>query len=91
MINSPRAALAMAAVIACWHGLWSVLVASGEAQSVLDFVFWLHFLQPAYVVEPFDLMRSVRLILFTAMFAGALAYAVSVTWNGLQRRRVFQL
>jgi Exopolysaccharide synthesis, ExoD len=36
------------------HLLWVLLVASGWAQPLMDFVFWLHCIRPVYVIEGFD-------------------------------------
>lgn len=45
-----------------WHLLWSLLVALGVAQPLVNFVFWLHFMSPPLVVQTFhaDVALSTR-------------------------------
>jgi hypothetical protein len=38
-INPNKAGLALAALMAAWHLAWSVLVALGLAQPLIDFIF----------------------------------------------------
>ena len=53
MANSHNIGLVIAALIAGWHVIWSVLVLIGSAQPILDFVFWAHMIKPVYFVKPF--------------------------------------
>ena len=69
------------------HLLWALLVASGFAQPVMDFVFWLHFIRPVYVIEGFDVARAAGF--GPAVLTGAIGYAMGVAfallWNQLHR------
>ncbi len=47
------------------HILWSVLVATGAAQTVLDWIFKMHFLSNPYEMQPFDAVNAVILVVLT--------------------------
>ena len=76
-----RTALVLAALVGGWHLLWSALVLLGWAQPVIDFVFWIHFLKPVYVVEQFEIGRSLILIAVTAAVAGTVGYCFALLWD----------
>jgi hypothetical protein len=84
-IHPMKAGIAFAALIGGWHLCWAVLVAFGLAQPLIDFIFWMHFIKPVYVVGPFNLMTAVVLIAVTSVFGFVVAYAFSLLWNSLHR------
>lgn len=66
-----------------WHLLWSLLVASGLAQQVLDFVFWMHFIRPAYSVEPFAIDRALILVALSFGIGFGFGAVLALVWNRL--------
>jgi hypothetical protein len=68
------------------HLVWALLVASGLAQPLMDFVFWLHFIRPVLVIEGFDPLHAAGLVLFTAAVGYSLGCAFALLWNHLHRR-----
>jgi hypothetical protein len=80
-VDPHKTALVLAALFGGWHLIWSVLVLAGWAQPVIDFVFWMHFLRPVYVVEPFAIGRSLILIGVTAGIGGTIGYGFAWLWN----------
>lgn len=84
-LDPNRTALVLAALFGGWHLLWSALVLLGWAQPLADFVFWMHFIKPVYVIEPFAPMRSVILIAVTAAVGGAIGYCFAWLWNRIHR------
>jgi len=85
VVSVPRAATVTGLICAGWHFLWSVLVAGGWAQTLLDFVFWMHFIKPAYVVEPFEPVRAVMLIVVTGLVGAVIGGAFAFLWNRIHR------
>jgi hypothetical protein len=84
-INPNKVGLALAALYGTWHLFWSLLVAVGCAQWILNFVFWLHFLNSPFTVAPFHLATALLLILVTAIIGYTLGYLFGLLWNWLHR------
>lgn len=84
-INPNKAGLALGALYGGWHLAWSLLVALGVAQALIDFVFWMHFIKPVYVIEPFDPARALILIVVTSSFGYMLGSAFGLLWNRFHR------
>ena len=69
--------------LALLHAAWGAAVALGWGQPVLDFVFWAHFVAPAYRVEPFQAGRLSMLITLTFSAGLALGLVGGWLWNKL--------
>ena len=85
MANPHKLELVIAALIAGWLCVWSVLVLIGWAQPILDFVFWAHMIKPVYFVKPFDPMAAVVLIVITAVIGYIFGFVGAIIWNRLHR------
>jgi hypothetical protein len=86
-LNPVKTGIAIAAAFAGWHLSWSILVALGWAQPVIDFVFWMHFIKPVYVVEPFEVARAAVLLAVTAGLGFVIGWAFAWIWNAVHRPR----
>ena len=75
----------LAALIGGWHVIWAALVLLGWAQPLIDFIFWIHFLKPVYVVEGFAIGRSLILIAVTAAIGATVGYCFAVLWNRIHQ------
>jgi len=82
-IHPVKAGIILAALFGGWHLLWAVLVAVGWAQALIDFVFWMHFIKPVYVIGPFNLGIAAVLIVVTSVVGFLIGYIFSVLWNWL--------
>ena len=85
-MNVARTGIILGAVIAGWHLCWSLLVASGQAQPVIDFVFWIHFIKPIYLIEPFEFMRATILVCVTAIIGFLIGSVFALVWNTWRTR-----
>lgn len=84
-INPNKAGLVLGIIIGGWHLFWSILVLMGWAQAVIDFILWLHFIRPIYVVEPFSAGRAHFLVGLTAFVGYAAGWFFGILWNRMQR------
>ena len=71
----------LGALLGGWHFLWSLLVAVGWAQPLIDFIFWLHFIKPVYVIGAFNVGTALLLIVITTGIGYAIGYIFGVLWN----------
>lgn len=67
------------------HVVWALLVASGLAQTLLNFVFWLHFIRPGWAVDSFEFSRAAGLIAMTSAIGYAVGAIFAVIWASLHR------
>ena len=84
-IGINRTGLVSGLVLGTIHLFWTVLVAAGVAQAVMDFVFRLHFIRPVYVIEPFSLIHALALVLLTAASGYCIGALFALLWNRLHR------
>lgn len=80
-VNPHKAGLVLGALLGGWHFLWAILVAVGWAQPLINFVFWIHFIQPIYVIGPFHAHVAAILIAVTAAIGYTIGYIFGVLWN----------
>ena len=84
-INPNKAGLVLGALMGGWHFLWGLLVAFGLAQTLIDFIFWMHFIKPVYVVGTFNTVTALILIAVTSGVGYALGWIFGVLWNWIHR------
>ena len=77
----------LGAVVGLWHLSWALLVAFGWAQPVIDFILWMHFIKPVYVVQGFNLTTAVILVVVTTVMGFVVGWVFGTLWNWLHRRR----
>ena len=84
-LNTQKTALVVGLFIGGWHLIWSLLIATGLAQLLLDFVYWLHMLNNPFQVAPFNLTRAALLIVVTFVVGCAGGWFFALLWNKLHK------
>jgi hypothetical protein len=80
-VNAHKAGLVLGVLLGGWHLLWALLVAIGWAQPVIDFIFWIHFIKPIYVIGPFSAGVALLLVGVTAVLGYAFGHILGALWN----------
>lgn len=80
-MNKNKVALVLGSFVGLVHLVWSVLIAFSLAQPWLNFVYRMHSLNNPFIVEPFNLMRSIGLIIITFLVGYIAGYVFASLWN----------
>ncbi len=84
-INPTKSGLALGVLLGLCHAFWAALVAFGWAQAIINFVFWIHFIKPIYVIEPFNIGLALALVSATTTIGFAIGYIFALIWNLFHR------
>jgi hypothetical protein len=85
-LNKNHVGLLLGGMMALWHLVWSTLVFLGFAKALLDWIFWLHFINIPVTIEPFDLLRAVLLVIVTFIVGYVSGWVAIWLWNALIKR-----
>lgn len=84
-MSPSKTALTFGILIGGFHLAWSVLVAIGWAQALLDFIFWAHMINSPFIVKAFDATAAITLIVVTGIIGCIFGYFMAIIWNRLHR------
>lgn len=84
-VSPNKVGLVFAVLLGGWHTLWAALVALGWAQPVINFVFWMHFIKPIYVIGEFKAWIALVLIAVTATIGYIMGSILAALWNWIHR------
>lgn len=85
MLNGKKVGLALGSFAAFLHVIWAILVALNWAEPLLDFVYRMHFLQNPFTFMPFDLGRSLLLIILAFIIGNIMGNLFSFFWNRVNK------
>lgn len=84
-LNPKKTGLAVGELLGGVHIVWSVLVALGWAQALVNFSLWAHMVSTPVVVKPFDISAAITVVVVATAVGCALGYAFAKIWNYLHR------
>lgn len=76
--------LVIGAMMGGIHLLWSLFVAAGWGQSVLNFFFWMYFIKPIDLIEPFQSTRALTLVAISSTIGFVLGSVAARLWNRIR-------
>lgn len=85
MVNKNKVGLVFGSLLGGWHLVWSLLVLSGFAQSIYDFILWAHMIHLQIVTGPFDAIAALTLVVVTAVGGYVVGYTSAWVWNRFHR------
>ncbi len=84
-LNPSKVALTVGVLLGGWHLVWSVLVALGLAQGLLDFIFSMHMIANPYQVTGFDITKALMLVVITFGVGYGVGYIFASVWNKINK------
>lgn len=84
--DEQKVAMITGLLVGGMHLVWALIVASGLAQLLLDFIYGLHFLNNPFTVNPFDLTNAIILVIFTTVVGYIVGWAGTWLWNKVYKK-----
>lgn len=85
MNNPIRTGVALGCFLATLHLVWSLLVLTGLAQPLINFIFWVHMLSVPVQVQAFELGTAALLVGVTWCVGFGFGFLFSVFWKTATR------
>jgi len=85
MLNQNKVGVALGGFLALFHAVWSLLVALGFAQALLDFVFMIHMMVNPVTVKEFNFGLTVGLVILTAVVGYVFGWVFAWLYNQAHR------
>jgi hypothetical protein len=82
-LNRSSVALSLGAFVGVMHLLWSAVVALGFAQTWLDFIYRVHFVNNPFTVTAFSIENAVVLVAVTTIVGYIVGWIFAEVWNRL--------
>jgi hypothetical protein len=83
-LSTTMTGLVVGAMMGGVHLLWSLFVAAGWGQSILDFFFWMYFMKPIDLVVPFESTRALTLVAISSTIGFVLGSIAARLWNKIR-------
>lgn len=85
-LNQHKAGFTLGLFFSGMHAVWSILVALGFAQTLMNWSLSLHMMSSnAISIAPFSLTNAVTLIIVTGIIGYVLGYAFATLWNKIHK------
>lgn len=78
--------MVLGVMMALVHAVWAIMVWAGVSQGYLDWIFALHSLANPFAVLPFNLVKSLTLIVVTFVVGYLAGWAFANIWNRVVKK-----
>lgn len=82
-----KVGLVVGAFFGIVHAIWAAVVALGFAQTFMNWIYSLHFLNNPFVVAPFDIGVAITLVIVTFIVGYILGQIFTSVWNYLLKQK----
>ncbi|OGG68791.1 hypothetical protein A3H77_00150 [Candidatus Kaiserbacteria bacterium RIFCSPLOWO2_02_FULL_56_11] len=80
-----KVGITLGAFVGLIHVVWSVIVALGWGQGLVDFIVKIHMVEVTHTVLPFDIWSAIMLVIVTAAVGYVFGHVFALVWNRLAR------
>ena len=84
-INPAKAGLTVGILVGGLHLVWSIFIALGWAQAIVNFSLWAHMVSLSFVVKAFDLSAAATVIIIASLIGYVVGYVFAKIWNWMHR------
>ena len=85
MLKPQKVGMAVGAMAGAVHVVWSLIIALGWGQGLMDFVTGLHFIQTTTFVTPFDVVTAIELIVLASIVGYVVGFVFANIYNKVQK------
>jgi len=85
MVNKHKVGLVFGCLLGGFHLAWALVVLSGVAQAIYDFILWAHMIHLALIIGPFDMTAAATLVVMTFVMGYAGGWVGAWVWNRFHR------
>ncbi len=86
MLNAQKTATSLSVFIVAVHIVWSIIVALGWGQALLDFIAMLHFIENPPHVGLFNIGTAVILWIVAGIVGYIIGFVFATMWNKVHAR-----
>jgi len=87
MITKNTGGLILGLFLGGFHLLWSLMVALGWAQSILNWIYSMHFLNNPFTVAPFNVVTALMLVAFTFVVGYVMGFVLTLLWETMHGKK----
>ena len=84
-LNIKKTAMTVGVFAGGIHLAWVILIATGVAQPLINFISWAHMISVPYQITGFGLTQAVTLIVLTSLMGFIFGWMFAWVWNKMHK------